>query len=220
MGISVSPDQLVLVSAPERTEFADIETRVRRRAGWILDKQAEFSTRTVQASPRQFKPGETFLHLGQQYRLKVDPDRVGVARQGSRIIVGSVQPDEAARIRNRLTRWYMKEARQHLPAALERCLPAFRSEIGHRPKLLIRPVKMRWGSYLAGTHTLVLNRSLVQVPQPLTDYVVTHELAHVAHGDHGSAFHAHLNEKMPDWRKRKEALDRLAPELFDAPVLR
>lgn len=220
LGISVSPDQAVLVSAPERAELADIERRVRRRAGWILDKQAEFSTRSVQASPRQFKSGETFLHLGQQYRLKVDPGRVGVVREGSRIVVGAVQPSEGDRIRNRLVRWYMKEAQQHLPAALDRCLPAFRREVGQRPRLLIRPVKMRWGSYVSATHTLILNRSLVQVSPPLIDYVVMHELAHIGHGDHGPAFIAQLGEKMPDWQKRKRALDKLAPELFDAPVLR
>ena len=220
MGISVSPDQAVVVSAPEKADFADIEIRVRKKAGWILDKQAEFSTRSVEATPRQFKPGETFLHLGQQYRLRVDPDRVGVVREGSRIIVGAVQPNEANRIRNRLVRWYMKEAQQHLPAALDRCLSAFRLEIDRTPKLLIRPVKMRWGSYISATHTLILNRSLVQVSLPLIDYVVTHELAHIEHGNHGAAFAAHLTEKMPDWTKRKRALEKLAPELFDAPVLR
>lgn len=220
MGISVSPDQAVVVSAPEKADFADIESRVRKKAGWILDKQAEFSTRSVEATPRQFKPGETFLHLGQQYRLRVDPDRVGVAREGSRIIVGAIQPNEADRIRNRLVRWYMKEARQHLPAALERCLPVFRKEVERRPRLLIRPIKMRWGSYISATHTLILNRSLVQVSPPLIDYVVAHELAHVGYGDHGPAFIAHLTGKMPDWRTRKTALEKLGPELFDAPVLR
>lgn len=220
LGISVSPDQTVVVSAPKTAAFGDIESRIRRRAGWILEKQAEFSSLSVQATPREFKPGETFLHLGQQYRLKVDPDRAGVFREGSRIIVGMVQPNEARRIRNRLVRWYLKEARQHLPAALERCLPAFRCEIQSRPKLLIRPIKKRWGSYVSATNTLILNRSLVQVSTPLIDYVITHELAHLRHNDHGPAFLAHLKEKMPDWRKRKLALDQLAPELFDAPTMR
>lgn len=220
MGISVSPDRSVLVSAPNNVELIEIESRVRKRAGWILDKQAEFATRSIEATPRQFKPGETFLYLGQQYRLRVDPDQVGVVREGSRIIVGAVQPNETDRIRNRLVRWYMKEAREQLPAALERCLPAFRMDIDQKPKLLIRPVKMRWGSYVSATHTLILNRSLVQVSTPLIDYVVTHELAHVGHTDHGPAFIGHLDEKMPDWQKRKRALDKLAPELFDAPILR
>ncbi|KZX94565.1 hypothetical protein A3718_07235 [Erythrobacter sp. HI0019] len=220
MGISVLPDQAVVVSAPERADFVDIESRVRKKAGWILDKQAEFSTKSVGATPRQFKPGETFLYLGQQYRLRVDPERVGVVREGSRIIVGAIQPNEADRIRNRLVRWYMKEARQHLPAALERCLPGFRKEVERKPKLLIRPIKMRWGSYISATHTLILNRSLVQVSPPLIDYVVAHELAHIGYGDHGPAFIAHLTEKMSDWRTRKKALEKLGPELFDAPVLR
>ncbi|MBY4637296.1 M48 family metallopeptidase [Sphingopyxis sp. XHP0097] len=220
MGISVLPDQAVVVSAPERADFVDIESRVRKKAGWILDTQAEFSTKSVGATPRQFKPGETFLYLGQQYRLRVDPERVGVVREGSRIIVGAIQPNEADRIRNRLVRWYMKEARQHLPAALERCLPGFRKEVERKPKLLIKPIKMRWGSYISATHTLILNRSLVQVPPPLIDYVVAHELAHIGYGDHGPAFIAHLTEKMPDWRTRKKALEKLGPELFDAPVLR
>ncbi|WP_341858920.1 RhuM family protein [Qipengyuania sp. GPGPB31] len=84
--------------------------------------------------------------------------------------------------------------------------------------------KMHWAAHghtaAEVTHTLILNRSLVQVSPPLIDYVVAHELAHVGYGDHGPAFIAHLTEKMPDWRTRKKALENLGPELFDAPVLR
>jgi len=219
LGISVLPNGDIEVTAPQSANLAKIEELLKKRAGWILDKKSEFAGQSVKASPRQFSPGETFLYLGQQYRLKVDPNRSGVTRDGARILVGGVQGGEASRIRNRLVRWYAKEARRVLHERFEIALIAFRQEIAIRPKLLIRPLRVRWGSYSSRSSSLTLSRALVQVPTPLIDYVIYHELTHAIHGDHGRGFVDFLSSKMPNWKYRKAALERLGPELFEAPNL-
>jgi predicted metal-dependent hydrolase len=40
------------------------------------------------------------------------------------------------------------------------------------------------------------------------DYVITHELVHLIHPHHGRAFYELLDTLMPDWRSRKERLER------------
>ena len=56
-----------------------------------------------------------------------------------------------------------------------------------KPRLIIRALARRWGSYTA-TGNLVLNRDLVRASPHLIDYVVTHELAHAVHPDHRSGW--------------------------------
>jgi predicted metal-dependent hydrolase len=40
------------------------------------------------------------------------------------------------------------------------------------------------------------------------DYVITHELCHVAEPHHGAAFFELLYKVMPDWERRKQRLER------------
>jgi len=55
---------------------------------------------------------------------------------------------------------------------------------------------------------LLLNRRLVQAPVDAIDYVITHELCHVAEPHHGPAFFELLDKVMPDWELRKQRLER------------
>jgi predicted metal-dependent hydrolase len=40
------------------------------------------------------------------------------------------------------------------------------------------------------------------------DYVITHELCHLAYDNHGAGFYKLLDRVMPDWEKRKTKLER------------
>lgn len=74
------------------------------------------------------------------------------------------------------------------------------------PRLSVRAMKSRWGSYRTGTHSIALNSALARTPLPLLDYVIAHELAHVAHHHHGPTFYAELERFLPDWQERKKML--------------
>ncbi|MDQ7775231.1 M48 metallopeptidase family protein [Paracoccus aminovorans] len=45
-------------------------------------------------------------------------------------------------------------------------------------------------------------------PVDAIDYVITNELCHVAEPHHGSAFLDLLDKVMPDWKRRKQRLER------------
>lgn len=206
MGISVRPDGSVVVAAPEAAETAEIEAILRKRAAWILDKIDESVLRTPPLPPRKYLPGETHYYLGRQYRLRVEPEAAGTRREEDRLIVGGVPADEPRRIRNRLFRWYETEGNRIFSERLALCIRPFGSDI-KRPKLKIADMERRWGSYVPTSHSLVLNHVLVQVPVPLIDYVITHELCHMDNQHHGPEFERLLTRVMPDHALRKQKLE-------------
>jgi predicted metal-dependent hydrolase len=208
LGISILPTDEILVTAPVDADLISVKERVQKRAGWILKWQSISSRRPAPSSDRHYVPGESHLFLGRQYRLKVDPDTRGVRREGGRIVVGGVEPSEPSRVRNRLNRWYAREARSIYSERLTACLKLFRHDSITRPTLKVKPLAKRWGSYVRGTHSLILNRHLVRMPVPMIDYVIVHELCHVYHPNHGQGFLDALTAKMPDWRKRRDDLNR------------
>lgn len=61
---------------------------------------------------------------------------------------------------------------------------------------------------MTGRRNLVLNRVLIGAATEAIDYVITHELCHIDHPHHGSAFFDQLRRVMPDWEERKLKLER------------
>ncbi len=69
----------------------------------------------------------------------------------------------------------------------------------------ITGAQKRFGS-CSGKNSLCFSWRLMQYPPEAIDYVVVHELAHIAHHNHGAAFYALVEATLPDWRARQALL--------------
>ena len=207
LAIRVEPDGSVQVVAPPAVADERIASLVRKKAAWIVERQRRVADVPPKPTPREFVSGETFLYLGRQHRLRV---RAG-ADPGVKLVAGYLEAtvprgvaDEARRalVRSLLVDWYRTHAAERLPERLAE----WSAKLGVQPKaLLIREPQKRWGSCDAAGN-IRLNWRIIQAPRRLVDYVVAHELTHLAHDDHGRAFWALLGRVMPDYEERREAL--------------
>ena len=207
MQIAVLPEGNVIVNAPEGIPLDEIKKRVRNRGRWIRRKQVYFQQFRPRTPPRHYVSGETHLYLGKQYRLKV----LGGTESSVKLCRGWLTVEHAgdgapAIVKTMLDRWYAGKAADQFSASFERCWPVFEKQGYKRPSLKIRTMKTRWGS-LSSKGTLTLNTMLVRAPRECIDYVLTHELCHLAHRNHGPAFYCLLEQAMPDWKKRKSKLE-------------
>lgn len=207
LDISVHPNAQVVVTAPLDADLDQIEQRVQRRARWILKQQQYFSQFAPRTPARQYISGETHLYLGRQYRLKIMPaEAPAVKLIGGRIQIHTPAPDDTGTTRQLLNQWYRDRADLKFPQRLELCMAPFRRRGYEQPRLRIRRLAKRWGS-LTANGTLILNLDLIRASSSAIDYVITHELCHLAHPNHGPHFYDILSRILPDWESRKLKLE-------------
>lgn len=77
---------------------------------------------------------------------------------------------------------------------------------GHTYKrVAIRNQRSRWGS-CSSKQNLNFNYRIVFLPESLVDYIIVHELCHLAEFNHSAAFWNHVARAIPDYQERIHAL--------------
>lgn len=216
IGITVRPDQTVIVAAPKGTRRTSIAKKVRGKLAWII-RQRERNNVCRSSPHRSFRSGETLLYLGRQYQLKLMrtsaiADASIRCHQGrfhatvnSKLSTG----EQAALVRKALELWY----REHCKLRLEPCITRYEQKLGvTAASVEVREMKSRWGSASANGR-IRFNWRIVMAPKSLFEYVVAHELCHLRHRSHSEEFWRLLSTAMPDHASRRQCLEHVGPNL-------
>lgn len=213
VAIHVNPDGSVVVDAPPNQPDETIAKAVQRRARWVSDNVAEAKGRFVNVRPRSYVSGEQVLYLGRRYVLKVlqdDESRGTVRLKGNRLEVRHPDPS-GTKTKVLMRMWYRDRASAYFKKrfdALVKVLPW----VTCTPPFRLLDMNRQWGSCSPDSE-VILNPHLVKAPLACIDYVLTHELAHLQHHDHGPSFWRLIDRHCPDWRDAKRRLDDAVEEL-------
>lgn len=209
LAITVQPDMSVVVTAPEKAAIDTVLRKVLKRARWIRQQQRFFSEFLPQTPPRRYLSGETHRYLGRQYRLKVvEATAEEVKMRGRFIWVHSPHKSDTARVRELVQDWYLAHAKERLARSFAECVARLGARLPSPPRMHLRRMSKRWGSWTRRSGVW-LNPELVTATASCIDYVVTHELCHSVHGNHGQKFYELLRRVMPDWETRKARLEQV-----------
>lgn len=72
-------------------------------------------------------------------------------------------------------------------------------------KVFIRNTRTRWGTCSA-LRNLSFNYRVVRLPPALLDYIVVHELCHLAHLNHSPQFWKQVARALPNWKTLRKEL--------------
>ena len=76
-------------------------------------------------------------------------------------------------------------------------------------RLFVQQMKTKWGSCNPNSASIRLNTDLAKKPSECLEYIVVHEMAHLLEPTHNSRFTALMDHFIPEWRFRRDALNRL-----------
>jgi predicted metal-dependent hydrolase len=209
--ITVDPVDGVRVAAPATASLQRVDMLIRRRAPWILRRLADGANGALLPPKRDFVTGESLDYLGRQYRLRVDRD--GASTVGTvRLTRGwfevhlprAASASGKASIVRLLERWY----KTHADRKIRQRVALYAARLGVQPaRVLVKSQERRWGS-CGRDNTLRFNWRIIMAPLSIVDYVVVHELCHLRHSNHGSAFWDSVASVFPDYQQRRERLRR------------
>ena len=206
LGIKVYPDTSVKVFAPIDTDLPIIEQHLKAKRKWIEKQQRSFQSYLPATPARQYIGGESFLYLGKQYMLKIEPSTAEEVKlyQG-RLVVKTLNPD-ATHIKKLLQQWYIARATILFNKLFEEQFYLFKRFGLEKPILQIKKMEKRWGS-CTPQQKIILTPELIKAPVVCINYVILHELCHLVHHNHSKAFYRLLENFMPDWQKYKQLLE-------------
>ena len=201
--LKVRPNGEAILTAPKMASDEHIKFIIKKRAKWIAQKRAFFSS--FKTSKKEYVSGEDFKYLGRSYRLKVvqaKEERVKLQRGYLELFVKD--KSDLERKENLVYEWYHEKATLYFFTILQKFNKIVKQDI---KSVKIRQMKTRWGSCNPYKSYINLNIELIKKPKSCIEYVVFHELAHLLYPNHSKKFYNYLTLYMPDWQKRKEILE-------------
>lgn len=194
IALEITADARLIVRIPRWASPKSAEKVVAEKAAWIAKKLHEMRSRQSAVPVRRFATGEEFLYLGELYKLHI--------AEGKPFFANGFNLPKTANAREIFEKWYRAEALRVFSQRVARY--GFLTNL--KPKSLrITNTRRQWGS-CNGKNVIALTWRLIMAPLEVIDYVVVHELAHLAERNHSPRFWRKVGEIFPDYKKQRKWL--------------
>lgn len=212
LGIYVLEDGQKEVRCPRHISDGEIEKFVAKHRH-KLDFQADKKRQQVKKKAEfSLQPGDSLLYLGREYPLKTVTARKAGFDFESFFVPEGLSGEESRQL---IIKVYKSLARKIL---MQKTLD-FARQMGLTPgSVKITSAKKRWGS-CTSKKNINYSWRLIMAPESAVNYVVVHELAHLAQLNHSRRFWQLVEKYVPDRKeqsgKLRELQDRLSVENWD-----
>ena len=202
--LRVRPDGTLRVTVPRGGSRREAEAFVAQNQKWIVRERERVG---AEHAPVEWHAGSEILLRGAAVPIQVAPDGPQlVVAYGDRRVVTSDALDLRAAIETDLKQL----ARVELIPRLHELAAEHGLSVA---AVSIRNQRSRWGS-CARNGNIALNFRLVQMPQPIRDYVLIHELMHIRQQNHSRRFWRLVEAACPAFRDAERWLRTSGRSLF------
>ena len=201
LGLTVDRAGELVVHAPVETAEAELRRWVGSKLLWVHSKLLQKEEMAGARHRLEFVSGESISWLGHAYRLKVvEQQKEALILEGEWFRLRRCSPEGALR---HFRQWYIDTG---TPWLQQRVNSWQRKTAAAPAHIIVADLGYRWGS-CSKDGTVRFNWCLLQLPVRLVDYIIVHELTHLAVSDHSQAFWQALERALPDWQARRHDLE-------------
>ncbi|MFC2110588.1 M48 family metallopeptidase, partial [Bacteroidota bacterium] len=182
VSIFIERDGSVSARVPERLSNKEIEKVLKSKEYQIYKNLAEWTQLNERYVLREYVSGQSFLYFGRNYRLKLVEELLGEVQFSKGVFLLSKQELEKAK------EYFVEFYRNKLKAKLKPFIKRYVEQLGVSPnEVKVMELKNRWGSCSAKGN-INFHWKCAMAPVDVLEYIVVHELAHLIHLNHTTAF--------------------------------
>lgn len=192
--------QQIEVLAPPRVGLKVLERFAREHQAWWLQ-----ALKTAPQPLQKYAPtnGAVWPFLGDSLQLQFvqGKPQVHFDQQANNplLICQLARPENESSRRRVMQKWWYQYALDYLAERTQQ----FAQHLGCQPsQITIKSFRGRWGS-CDGRGRIQFNWKLLALPDWVVDYVVVHELCHLVHLNHSTAFWRLVEQHYPRTREAK-----------------
>ncbi len=207
-------NNLILMKFPRRIskhEYAKTYESFRR---WAEKRLMKINLTDLEPKPKylKFRDGQELEILWKRFRINLRKAKSGraTARLYDNGDIFLYMPEDMEAERAASTAYI--SARKLISKAILPDLLAYVNAINARhfgfklSRVRIRDQSTRWGSCSRSTGNISLNFRLLLAPEPVRDYVIIHELAHLKHANHSKSFWKLVESADPKFMENRKWL--------------
>lgn len=208
--IVVTADKVEVV-APLRMPEKQIQQFMQAKQAWIISAQNKVQRhvdKIASFAPESYRQGALIPYQGKQYKLQLKTSeerqvKITFVQSFIAYVPATLEGAELSeQIRLALIDWMAQDAGRQAVKFMDQYSPLY--QLSPR-SITIKTQKSRWGS--CGIHDDIhLNWLLILAPAKVLEYVVIHELCHIAQRNHSAAFWALVARHCPDYKQQRSWL--------------
>ena len=183
------PGGVARVTIPRGGSLAVAQQFLDRHRSWLAGQLQKLPANPPR--PVTWPIGSQFMFRGEL--VSIHSDHPGRIRFGSE---GLCVRDSAADLRPVFVFDLRRMAARELPCRLQELARQHGFVV---KRVTVRGQRTRWGS-CSRRGTISLNWRLLQTPDPVRDYIILHELAHLRQMNHSQRFWQEVERLCPDYR--------------------
>lgn len=205
--LSIAPDGSPRATIPAHMPYILAERFIFQHKNWLKDHSKTDETPIFNAGDMVGHYHRLHFKSGSKLSSRVKDEEIVITMPDELQIEDKLVQTEVKRAATRALR---RQAEQILPARLYEYAKSY----GYQFKeVRCKALKTRWGS--CSTDKIInLNIWLMQLPDYLIEYVLIHELAHLNHPHHQTAFWSEVASIVPDYKAKRKELKQYRPALL------
>lgn len=201
--LEMRPESGLTVVIPKFYGIGKVTNLLKAKQDWILGNFAEYDKVQPQFARTEIEAGDAIPYLGRKLTVLTE-ESIGktdcVRLEQNRLTASLTSASKKLNVI--LEQWYRIQAAKLITGKVEKW--SARLDVRHN-RITIRGQKTRWGS-CSRKGNLSFNWKLLMAPEPVVDYVVIHELAHLKEMSHSKRFWELVAEQCSGWRELKKWL--------------
>jgi len=177
--------QAVIVRAPSEISQSVIHDFVLSKQTWIKRK---LTSSTPDITFNDYQLNGSVWYMGKQYQIKCEPKQKKIGVLNDSTIILKSQPHDTQQIQKQYLKWLQHQAKRMMPDLVNHCLLRIPNHTAFQvTAITCKRTKSKWG-HCTHDQRLQFNWIILMAPAYILEYLICHEIAHLAEKNHSKQF--------------------------------